>query len=90
MTEPTEGMQSSELLMLMVLLAAAELEQNAQPAQPQAMLGEFQKQQKRITKLESTVAEQQKQIEALTAGLQKVSAQIEASRPALQVVNNQQ
>jgi hypothetical protein len=61
-----------------------------QRSQPQAMLGEFQKQQKRITKLESTVAEQQKQIEALTAGLQKVSAQIEASRPALQVVNNQQ
>ena len=61
-----------------------------QGAHPQAMSNEFQKQQTRITELESTVAEQQKQIEALTAGLQKVSAQIEASRPALQVVNNQQ
>ena len=61
-----------------------------QGAHPQAMSNEFQKQQTRITELESTVAEQQKQIEALTAGLQRVSAQIEASRPALQVVNNQQ
>ena len=61
-----------------------------QGAHPQAMSNEFQKQQTRITELESTVAEQQKQIEALTAGLQKVSAQIETSRPALQVVNNQQ
>jgi uncharacterized coiled-coil protein SlyX len=68
-----------------------------QPAQPQAMRGEFQKQQKRIADLEAMVAQQQKkfqqqqeQIESLTAGLQKVSAQIEASRPALQVVDNQQ
>jgi hypothetical protein len=43
-------------------------------------------QDRKIEKLEATIAKQQKQIEALTAGLQKVSAQIEMSRPAPQMV----
>jgi hypothetical protein len=47
-------------------------------------------QDRKIEKLEATIAEQQKQIEALTTGLQKVSDQIELSKPAPRtVVNNQ-
>jgi hypothetical protein len=47
-------------------------------------------QDRKIEKLEATIAKQQKQIEALTAGLQKVSAQIELSKPAPQTVLNNQ
>jgi hypothetical protein len=61
--------------------------------QPQAVLNEFQKEEKRITELETTVTQQAKTIEVLTAQLkeqsaqiQKVSAQLEISRPAPQVV----
>jgi hypothetical protein len=48
----------------------------------------FIKEQHKIEKLQSTVAQQQKQIEALTAGLQKVSAQLEVSRSAPEMVFN--
>jgi uncharacterized coiled-coil protein SlyX len=47
-------------------------------------------QDRKIEKLEATIAKQQKQIEALTAGLQKVSAQLELSKPAPQAVLNDQ
>ena len=47
-------------------------------------------QDRKIEKLEATIAKQQKQIEALTAGLQKVSAQLELSKPALRTVLNNQ
>jgi hypothetical protein len=70
--------------------------------QPQAMLNELQKQQKRIAELETTVAqqakamaEQRKATEVLTAQLkeqaaqiQKVSAQLELSKPAPRTVAN--
>jgi hypothetical protein len=60
-------------------------------SQPQAVLGEFQKQQKRITELENTVARLAATIKEQAAQIQKVSAQLEASRPAPQMaVNNQQ
>jgi hypothetical protein len=58
-------------------------------AQPQAILN------RKVEKLQATVAQQQKQIEILTAQLkeqaaqiQRVSAQLEASKPAPQVVKN--
>ena len=58
-------------------------------AQHQAMLN------RKVEKLEATVAQQQKQIETLTAQLkeqaaqiQKVSAQLEVNKPAPQVVTN--
>ena len=47
-------------------------------------------QDRKIEKLEATIAKQQKQIEALTTGLEKVSAQIELSKPALRTVLNNQ
>jgi uncharacterized coiled-coil protein SlyX len=50
---------------------------------------------RKVEKLQTTVAQQQKQIETLTAQLkeqsaqiQKVSAQVEMSKPAPKVVNN--
>ena len=61
-----------------------------QRSQPQAMLGEFQKQQKRITELENMVARLAATVKEQAAQIQKVSAQLEASRPAPQVVDNQQ
>ena len=62
-----------------------------QRSQPQAVLGEFQKQQKRITELENTVARLAATVKEQAAQIQKVSAQLEASRPAPQIaVNNQQ
>jgi hypothetical protein len=62
-----------------------------QRSQPQAVLGEFQKQQKRITELENTVARLAATVKEQAAQIQKVSAQLEASRPAPQMaVNNQQ
>jgi hypothetical protein len=39
-------------------------------------------QDRKIEKLEATVAKQQKQLEALTAGLQKVSAHLAAASPS--------
>jgi uncharacterized coiled-coil protein SlyX len=52
---------------------------------------------RKVDKLQATVARQQKQIETLTAQLneqasqiQKVSAQVEMSKPAAKVVNNNQ
>ncbi len=61
-----------------------------QGAQPQAMLNEFQKQQKRIAELESTVARLAAMVKEQAAQIQKVSAQLEATRPAPRVaVNNQ-
>jgi uncharacterized coiled-coil protein SlyX len=51
---------------------------------------------RKVEKLQATVAQQQTQIEILTAQLkeqasqiQKVSAQLEVSKPARTVVNNQ-
>jgi hypothetical protein len=58
------------------------------PAQPQATLGEFQKQQKRITELENTVARLVATVKEQAAQIQKVSAQLEASRPAPRVAVN--
>ena len=59
-----------------------------QGAQPHANLKEFQKQQKRIADLESTVARLAATVKDQAAQNQKVSAQLEASRPAPQVVAN--
>jgi hypothetical protein len=61
----------------------------------------FVEEQRKVQKLEATVAwqrkdfetaiaQQQKQIETLTAGLQKVSAQLEVSKTAPQTVLNNQ
>jgi hypothetical protein len=61
-----------------------------QPAQPQASLGEFQKQQIRITELENTVARLAATVKEQAAQIQKVSAQLEASRPAPRVARNNQ
>ena len=47
-------------------------------------------QDRKIEKLEATIAKQQKQIEALTAGLQKVNAQLELSKSAPRTVLNNQ
>ncbi len=61
-----------------------------QRSQPQAMLGEFQKQQTRIAELENTVARLAATVKEQAAQIQKVSAQLEATRPAPRVaVNNQ-
>jgi len=61
-----------------------------QRSQPQAGLGEFQKQQNRITELENTVARLAVTVKEQAAQLQKVSAQLEVSKPAPQVVTNKQ
>jgi uncharacterized coiled-coil protein SlyX len=52
---------------------------------------------RKVEKLQATVAQQHKQIETLAAQLreqaaqiQKVSAQVEMSKPAAKVVNNNQ
>jgi hypothetical protein len=59
-------------------------------ARPQVTINEFQKQQKRIADLESTVARLAATVENQAAQIEKVSAQLEASRPAPRVaVNNQ-
>jgi uncharacterized coiled-coil protein SlyX len=47
-------------------------------------------QDRKIEKLEATIAKQQKQIQALTTGLQKVSDQLELSKPSLRTVLNNQ
>ena len=59
-----------------------------QRAQPQANLNEFQKQQKKIAELESTVTRLVATVKEQAAKIEKVSAQLEASRPAPQVVAN--
>jgi hypothetical protein len=59
-----------------------------QRSQSQAMRGEFQKQQTRITELENTVARLAATVKEQAAQIQKVSAQLEATRPAPQVVAN--
>ena len=59
-----------------------------QRAQPQANLNEFQKQQKRITELENTVARLAAIVKEQAAQIQKVSAQLEATRPAPRVAVN--
>jgi hypothetical protein len=55
---------------------------------PQAKVDEFQKQQKRIAELESTVARLAETVKEQAALIQKVSAQLEVSRPAPQTVAN--
>ena len=60
-----------------------------QPAQPQATRGEFQKQQKRITELENTVARLAATVKEQAAQIQKVSAQLDIQKPATKVANNQ-
>jgi hypothetical protein len=57
-------------------------------ARPQAMRGEFQKQQERIADLEDTVARLAATVKEQAAQIQKVSAQLEMSKPAPQVVAN--
>jgi len=60
-----------------------------QTAQPQATRGEFQKQQKRITELENTVARLEATLKEQAAQIQKVSAQLEVQKPQTKVANNQ-
>jgi hypothetical protein len=61
---------------------------NKVPFQPQAMLNESLKQQKRIAELEGTVARLAAMVKEQAAQIQKVSAQLEVIRPAAQVVAN--
>jgi hypothetical protein len=61
---------------------------NKVPFQPQAMLNESLKQQKRIAELEGTVARLAAVVKEQAAQIQKVSAQLEVNRPAPQVVAN--
>ena len=60
-----------------------------QRSHPQAMLGEFQKQQMRITELENTVARLAATVKEQAAQIQKVSAQLEVQKPVTKVANNQ-
>jgi hypothetical protein len=57
-------------------------------AQPQAKVNEFQKQQKRIADLESTVARLVATVKEQAAQIEKVSVQLEVRKPAQQVVTN--
>src|SRR5438874_4569476 len=59
-----------------------------QPAQPQAARGEFQKQEKRITELENTVARLAATVKEQAAQIQKVNAQLEVQKPETKVANN--
>ena len=61
-----------------------------QGAQPQAMLKEFQKQQKRIADLEATVARLTAMVTNQAAQIQKVSAQVQMNNASPQVVTNNQ
>jgi hypothetical protein len=61
---------------------------NRQGAQPQASLNEFQKQQKRIAELETTVARLAATVKEQSAQIEKVSAQLELQKPTGQVVVN--
>jgi hypothetical protein len=59
-------------------------------AQPQAMLKEFQKQQKRIADLEATVTRLTAMVTEQAAQVQKVSAQVQMNNASPQVVANNQ
>jgi len=59
-------------------------------AQPQAKVNEFQKQQKRIAELESTVARLVATVKDQAAQIEKVSAQLELRKPVRRVVVNKQ
>jgi hypothetical protein len=61
-----------------------------QGAQAQATLNEFQKQQKRITELEATVARLVATVKGQSAQIEKVSAQLELRKPTRRVVVNKQ
>ena len=61
-----------------------------QGAQHQATLNEFQKQQKRIAELETTVARLAATVKDQAAQIEKVSAQLELRKPARRVVVNKQ
>jgi hypothetical protein len=58
---------------------------NKVPFQPQAMLNESLKQQKRIAELEGTVARLAAMVKEQAAQIQKVSAQLEVGKPATKV-----
>ena len=58
------------------------------PFNPQAMLDDSLKQQKRIAELEGTVARLAAIVNEQAAQIQKVSAQVEVSKPAPQTVLN--
>jgi len=59
-----------------------------QGAQPQAKLNEFQKQQKRIAELETTVARLAATVKDQSAQIEKVSARLELRKPVQRVVVN--
>ena len=59
-----------------------------QHAQPQANLNEFQKQQKRISELENTVARLVATVKEQAAQIEKVNAKLELRKPAGRVVTN--
>jgi hypothetical protein len=59
-------------------------------AQPQASVNDFQKQQKRIAELESTVARLAATVKDQAAQIEKVSAHLELRKPARRVVANKQ
>jgi hypothetical protein len=59
-------------------------------ARPQAQINEFQKQQKRIADLESTVARLAATVKEQAAQIEKVSAQLELQKPAQRVVANKE
>ena len=59
-------------------------------ARPQARNSEFQKQQKRIAELETTVARLAATVKEQAALIEKVSAQLELRKPAQQVVANKE
>ena len=61
-----------------------------QGAQRQASLNEFQKQQKRIAELETTVARLAATVKEQSAQIEKVSTQLELRKPARRVVVNKQ
>jgi hypothetical protein len=58
--------------------------------QPQAMLNELRKEQKRVAELEGTVARLAATVKEQAAQIQKVSAQLDVSKPAAQVVSYEQ
>jgi hypothetical protein len=59
-----------------------------QSARSQAKINEFQKQQKRIAELETTVAPLVATVKEQAAQIEKVSAQLELQKPVQQVVAN--
>ncbi len=59
-------------------------------AQPQAMLNELRKEQKRVAELEGTVARLAATVKEQAAQIQRVSAQLEVKKPAPKVVRYEQ